>query len=92
MGESLDVLCTRQIDFSLRLQTANPAPGKRIGCGVSIKEMTHEEVRTELPWQAQRMNPDTRKPHSDMVVKITRPAQFRNPVIETFEARLSSLC
>ena len=47
-----------------------------------------EEICTKLPGQFEFMNPNRSKPHSGVVVKVTRRDQFTGEIVEDLDLRL----
>lgn len=52
-------------------------------------QVTQEEIRPQLPWQAEGEHPDRGEPHARVIVQIARLDQFMRPVIEAVDAGLS---
>src|SRR5210317_818493 len=74
-----------EIGFSRRVKSAYPAPAQRIRRGVTVQQVTIEEIGAQLPRQLQREYPDARKPHASVVVEIAGALKLVCPGIETIE-------
>jgi hypothetical protein len=81
-GITCDVGDAREVRLAIRMQSADPAPAQDVACRVAIDEMAIEEVGAELPGQLEGIDPDTREPHSRMIVQVARRSQLPNPGIE----------
>ena len=51
--------------------------------------MAKEEIRAQLPWQAQGEDPDRGEPHAGVVVEIACGGEFLRPVIKAVDAGLA---